>query len=487
MIAERLRRSILQAAVQGKLTKQLPGDGDARELLNEIQKNKVRLIKEGKIKNEKTLPEITKDELPFDIPENWCWVRLGDVTNYGCSEKSDSGTISDKTWVLDLEDIEKTTSKLLVKVRFADRRSKSTKNVFKKGDVLYCKLRPYLDKVIVADEDGVCTTEILPVRAFYGIIPEYIRLVMKSPSFISYVNSLTYGMKMPRLGTEDGRSSLFPLAPIKEQRRLVDCLEEILPKIEKLQNDELNLDVLQRAFPKKMKDSILQYAVKGKLTEQLPSDDDAHDLLKEIKKEKAQLIKEGKIKKEKPLPEIMEDEAPFDIPENWCWVRLGEIITLRSGQDLTPDKYHSFLSGIPYVTGASNFFNGEIIIDRWTNTPQSIANKDELLITCKGTIGEMAFLREERAHIARQVMAIKVIEPLNRKFVNFFLQCYVTRLKSMAKSMIPGINREMILHSMMPLPPVEEQNRIVQRLEELLPKIDKLEQQIQTHMHALSN
>jgi len=224
-----------------------------------------------------------------------------------------------------------------------------------------------------------------------------------------------------------------------------------------------------------MKDSLLQSAIQGKLTEQLKSDGDAKDLLAEIQKEKARLLKEKKIKKEKDLPEITEDEIPFDIPQNWCWVRLGEIITLKSGQDMTPDKYSSVENGIPYITGASNFINGILNIDRWTSMPRSIANEGDLLITCKGTIGEMAFLKHKSAHIARQVMAIKPIVSTDIRYIQTFLSVYVNELKSMAKSMIPGIGRDMLLVSLIPLPPLAEQHRIVERLEKLLPLCDALE------------
>jgi type I restriction enzyme S subunit len=224
-----------------------------------------------------------------------------------------------------------------------------------------------------------------------------------------------------------------------------------------------------------MKDAILQYAIQGKLTQQLAEDGDARDLLKEIRKEKARLIKEGKIKKEKPLPEITEDEIPFEIPENWCWVRLGEIIVLKSGQDMTPSNYNSINKGIPYITGASNFSDGTIIIDRWTEVPRSIAEKGDLLITCKGTVGEMAFLTETKAHIARQVMAISGIFNLNIEYIHLFLRWYVSELKAMAKSMIPGISREMIINALIPIPPIKEQQRIVGKLEEFLSEIRNLE------------
>lgn len=228
--------------------------------------------------------------------------------------------------------------------------------------------------------------------------------------------------------------------------------------------------------PQELKNSILQLAIQGKLVEQHTEEGTGEELYLKIQAEKQRLIKVGTIKKEKPLPEITEDEKPFDIPENWKWVRLGDIITLKSGQDMTPDKYISSNSGIPYITGASNFSNGSITIDRWTEVPQSIAYKGDLLITCKGTIGEMAFLGEEKAHIARQVMAIKEIGRIDIQFILIFLKWYVSDLKSMAKSMIPGINRDMVLSSIIPLPPFSEQKRIVAKIEELLPYIDRYEQ-----------
>jgi type I restriction enzyme S subunit len=187
------------------------------------------------------------------------------------------------------------------------------------------------------------------------------------------------------------------------------------------------------------------------------------------------LIKAGKLKKENPLPEISEDEIISDIPDNWCWVRLGEITSLVSGRDMTPDKYSDVPKGIPYITGASNFSGGTLIINRWTQAPESFAYYGDLLITCKGTIGELAFLNEEACHIARQVMALKGISHLNMFYVHAFLSVYVDQLKRMAKSMIPGISREMILEALVPLPPIAEQHRIVDRLNRLLPLCDTLE------------
>ena len=223
----------------------------------------------------------------------------------------------------------------------------------------------------------------------------------------------------------------------------------------------------------KLRKSILQSAIQGKLTEQLATDDKVEDLLQAIKEEKELLIKEKKIKKQKPLPEITEDEIPFAIPENWKWVRLGEVIELISGRDLVKDKYNNNCEGIPYITGASNFNNNNLIIDRWTNEATSIAIKNDILLTCKGTIGEIAVLKENKVHIARQIMSIRLLQG-NIEYIKWYIISQIDKLKSMGKSIIPGISREMILNYLIPLPPLAEQKRIVEKLDNVLANIEKL-------------
>lgn len=231
-----LRKTILHLAVSGQLVPQDPSEGTGEELYQQIQAEKQKLIAEGKLKKQKPLPEITEDEVPFEIPKTWMWAKLGDLTNYGSSEKIESVDVGPETWILELEDIEKESSKLLQKIRFKDRASKSSKNVFFQGDVLYGKLRPYLDKVIVADEDGVSTTEALPLRTPGGLLnSHYLRLFLKSPSFIKLVNDLTYGVKMPRLGTEDGKNALICLPPKAEQIRIIKKTTQLLDLITKLE------------------------------------------------------------------------------------------------------------------------------------------------------------------------------------------------------------------------------------------------------------
>ena len=227
--------------------------------------------------------------------------------------------------------------------------------------------------------------------------------------------------------------------------------------------------------PQELKASILQRAIQGNLVPQLPEEGTGEELLQQIQAEKQSLIKAGKIKKEKPLPEITEDEIPFDIPENWIWVRLNSLILLLSGSDLTPSKYNEAGKGIPYITGASNIEGHQLVINRWTEYPNNIARKGDLLLTCKGTVGKTTILKETQVHIARQLMAITPLI-IDIEYLKVFIESQVEGLKSKAKSMIPGIERDNVLKLLIPLPPLAEQQRIVAKIEELLPLIDRYEQ-----------
>ena len=240
-----------------------------------------------------------------------------------------------------------------------------------------------------------------------------------------------------------------------------------------------------------LKNSILQMAVQGKLVPQDPNDEPASVLLERIRAEKERLIKEKKIKREKnpsvifkgadntPYEKIgdevrsLADEVPFDIPDSWEWVRLGTVIELQSGQDMTPDKYNDCGKGIPYITGASNIENGNVLINRWTEYGRAFAYCGDILLTCKGTVGTMAVLQESQVHIARQIMAIRPISELYVPYIQLVLDTLVENLKAAAKSMIPGIAREDVLQSLFPVPPVSEQKRIVQKVSELSPCLEQ--------------
>lgn len=229
--------------------------------------------------------------------------------------------------------------------------------------------------------------------------------------------------------------------------------------------------------PQELKSSILQLAIQGKLVEQRPEEGTAEELYRKIQEEKKRLIKEGKIKKEKPLPEIAEDEVPFEIPESWKWVRFGNVISLVSGTDFKPEEYNDQGRGTIYITGASNLSDNGVIISRWTEAPRNFAYRGDILLVCKGSgYGKTAFCDVDEAHIARQIMAIKQMDTLNMGFVRYFLQANIYYLKTKGQGVIPGIDRASVLNMFLPIPPIEEQQRIVAKIEELLPYIDRYEQ-----------
>ncbi len=241
---------------------------------------------------------------------------------------------------------------------------------------------------------------------------------------------------------------------------------------------------------KQLRNSILQWAIQGKLVPQDPNDEPASVLLERIREEKARLVKEKKIKRDKNESIIycgednsyyekftatgevkcIDDEIPFDLPNCWSWIRLNNVITLLSGRDLEPSQYNNLKHGIPYMTGASNFLNAELIVNRWTSFPATISHKGELLITCKGTIGTMAFNTIGDIHIARQIMSISS-NYICLNYLKLYLEVYVSELEKAARSIIPGISRSDILSSVFPVPPLNEQVRIVEFVNCITPSI----------------
>ena len=248
------KSKILDLAIRGQLVPQDPNDEPASVLLERIRAEKEELIKAGKIKRDKkesiifrgednsyyqqtgTLIENINDWNLDDIPINWELCCLGEICDYGNCVNVDTEDIDEEAWVLDLEDIEKDSGKVIHKIRKYERDSSSTKHLFKKGQVLYSKLRPYLNKVVLADEEGFCTSEILPLNFSNVVEPQYALYYLMSPTFLKYANRCSYGVKMPRLGTADGRKAVFPLPPFEEQRRISQHISKIFIEIDNISN-----------------------------------------------------------------------------------------------------------------------------------------------------------------------------------------------------------------------------------------------------------
>ncbi len=224
----------------------------------------------------------------------------------------------------------------------------------------------------------------------------------------------------------------------------------------------------------RLKKMVLHLAVSGQLVPQDSSEGTGEELFQRIQAEKQELIKRDKLKKQKLLPEIDHSELSFSIPSSWKWALLGDIIQLQSGADLVPSQYNDNSYGVPYITGASNIDNGSILINRWTNSPKNIALKGDLLITCKGTIGTMAFLKDEKVHIARQIMAVRFNTLLESEYIKHVISTNVEKLKDSAQSIIPGIARDDMLTMPVPLPPLAEQKHIVEKVDSIFDLIDQL-------------
>lgn len=480
MTPQELRNSILQLAIQGKLVEQRPEEGTAEELYQQIQAEKQRLIVEGKIKKEKPLPEITEDEIPFDIPESWKWVRVGRITSL--NPKNDLDDNLDVSFIPMSFIADGFRNQHTSQIRKWKEIKKDFTH-FANGDIGIAKITPCFQNrksVIFKDLEngfGAGTTELSIVRVLKDtLVREYLLWFFKTEYFISNgVRSFTGTAGQQRIHKDYLATCLIPLPPLAEQKRIVAKIEELLPYVDRYEKAWSKLEELNKRFPIDLEKSILQMAIQGKLVEQRPEEGTADELYQQIQAEKQRLIKEGKIKKEKPLPEISEDEIPFDIPESWKWVRLGEIISLLSGTDLKPEEYNDAQKGIPYITGASSLSSNGVLINRWTETPRVIAHYGDVLLVCKGSgYGKTVICDIEQAHIARQIMAIKHSENICMKYIKLYLEANLTTIKASGQGVIPGIDRGSVLNMLFPLPPLAEQKRIVAKIEELLPLCEKL-------------
>ena len=491
MTAEQLKGSILQLAMQGKLVEQRSSEGTGEDLYKEIQTEKKRLLKEGALKKQKPLLEITVEEMPFDIPESWKWVKLGDISSYAQpKEKVSPKDITPEMWSLDLEDIEKGTGKVLNHVLAKERKIQGDKVRFKKGNILYSKLRPYLLKILIADNEGITTPELVPFN-IYGINDsKFFLWYLRSPYVDNAVNSVSYGVKMPRVGTETMVNLLVPLPPLAEQKRIVAKIEELMPFVEQYAAASTKLNTLNTSFPEMMKKSILQEAVQGKLVPQDPNDEPASLLLKKIAEEKKRLIKEGKIKKQKPLPEITEDEIPFDIPESWEWVRVNDILVLENGDrsNKYPKEMDYVDEGVPFF-GARDMVNGKmdfssvrfISEDKYNELGGGKLKDGDLVCLLRGSVGKIACFYENEQYSTGFICAQMVIMRLIIKELLPYIQVMTetpyykksigSRVTGTAVRQLPAAEISKVV---IPIPPLAEQKRIVSKIHEMMISVIEL-------------
>ena len=518
MTAQQLKNSILLMAVQGKLVPQDPNDEPASVLLERIHAEKERLIKEKKIKREKNPSVIFKgadntpyekigdevrslaDEVPFDIPDSWEWVRLGNISSYAETKQKVNATSADPSiWGLDLEDIEKG-GRLLEYKTVGERKAVGDKTVFTKGDILYSKLRPYLLKILVAPDDGICTPEIVPFRVYGGIDPSYIVNYLKSPYVDNLINSITYGVKMPRVGTETMTSLLVPIPPLEEQRRIVEKIDEVASAVSAYDVAYQKSEALNSTFPEALKKSILQEAVQGKLVPQDSSDEPAEALLECIRAEKQRLIKEGKIKKDKHesvifrrdnshyekldgVESCIDDEIPFEIPDTWAWSRLGNLVEVITSGSRDWAKHYSEKGSLFLRMGnlSRNSFELRLNSLKRVQLPEkaegtrTALQAGDLLFSITGEVGMLGLIPDdfETAYINQHTAMIRFLPLIRNKYLPYCLltdyaqKCY----KSNQHGIKNSFRLDSISNILIPIPPLSEQEQIIRRIEQTTNRI----------------
>ena len=487
-ICEDLRKSVLEAAIQGRLTQQLPEDGDAEALYAGIQKEKQKLIKEGKIKKEKPLSEIIEDDIPFDIPENWKWVYLNDIafvtklagfeyTQYIAPNITSSGiplikgkNIQQGKFIDNFESyIPKNVSDNLM-------RSKVSKK---------CLLTPYVGTIgnIAIFEGNFPAhlgSNVGKIELFNDCTErvnfEYIYYFLRSDRGYKELSKYKKATAQESISIEAIRNVILPLPPFAEQKRIVARVDELMKRIDEMEKTEKDITALYEAFPGDMKAALLQAAIQGKLTEQLASDGDAETLYADIQKEKQRLIKAGKTENVKALP-ITDDDIPFDIPDTWRWVRLSEIATLYNGRAYKQAELLS--AGKWKILRVGNLFtNNEWYYSNLDLDENKYCDNGDLLFAWSASFGPHIW-RGEKVIYHYHIWKITHSEYVEKRFLYFLLLNDTIQVKEDAHgSTMQHTTKAGMEQRIFPLPPLAEQKRIVEKLDQLLPLCDSMKEAI---------
>ena len=492
MTPQELKSSILQLAIQGKLVEQRPEEGTGEELYRQIQAEKQRLIQAGKIKKEKPLPEIAEDEMPFEIPESWKWVRVAQVVTL--NPKNDLDDHLDTAFIPMpcVSDGFRNSHTFEVK-KWGEIKKGFTH--FADGDIGVAKITPCFQnrKSVVfqglPNGYGAGTTELSIVRVINTtILREYLLWFFKSEYFIvNGVKSFTGTAGQQRIHKDYLATCLFPLPPLAEQKRIVAKIEELLPYLDRYEKAWNRLEEFNRRFPADMQKSILQMAIQGKLVEQRPEEGTGEELYRQIQAEKQALIKAGKIKKEKPLPEIAEDEVPFEIPEGWKWVRLGQAIDMLSGfafksSDFKETGHYRLLRGINLGV-ATTRWDDTVYVDEMPKKlePYRIQKGDVLIGLDRPWISDgirvTIYNDEEQTYVVQRVLRVRETCAIIKEYIALLLRSNLFKSAVEGQTTgisVPHISPGQVGNVVIPLPPIAEQKRIVARLEEILPLCERL-------------
>ena len=498
ILADDLRKAVLQAALQGKLTQQLADDSNVDELLKQIKEEKELLAERKNARRDKDFGEIEDTEIEFDIPASWRWIRVGDI---GVYKKGPFGSS-------------------LTKSMFVPKGSNAVKvyeqkNAIQKDASLgeYYITRQYYDEkmsgfrvesgdIIVSCAGTIGETYVMPENIELGIINQALMRmnIVESINLDYFLYYFDHVLKSNAKKSSNGsaiknippfdvfKKMLFPVPPIEEQQRIVEKLNHILSEIDGYASAEQELNELQYAFPDDMRKSILQYAMQGKLVEQRLEEGTGDDLYQQIQAEKDVLIKMGKIKKEKPLPELTDDEIPFDIPENWKWVRLGELLTVISdGTHKTPNYVGR---GVPFLS-VQNISSGSLDMTKAKYISEEEheqlikrvkPKKNDILICRIGTLGKAIKVTWDFEFSI--FVSLGLLRPVNPSITDYLIRCINSPVGTewILENRIGGgthtfkINLRDVPKMLIPLPPIAEQHRIIEKLDRIIPHIEDLKE-----------
>ena len=442
-----LKTSIIDLAVSGKISERFQASDFVSEIIAELP--------EVSNKRKKLLEQTFEYGNRNTIPAHWKWIRLGEIASYGDTPtKAFFDDVSGDTWILDLEDI-KSGGELIAKIRVDGKRFAGDKTVFRKGQVLYSKLRPYLRKVLVADEDGISTPELISFDTFGGVIPQYIVYCLLSSFTGRAIDKRSYGIKMPRVDAGFMVNLPIPLPPVSEQQYIVDHVQAAFAQIDIIDSLQAqyadNLTVLKR--------KLIDAAIQGNLTEQLPEDGTAEELYQKIQAEKQERIKAGKIKKEKTFPEITADEIPFEIPTNWKWARIGKVFTLQSGKNMPANEIYDYSDEAHFVP----CYGG--------NGQRGFVNKANVegyhaIIGRQGALCGNINFASGPFYATEHAVVVYEYAGTDMNWAGITLRAL--NLNQYATSVAqPGLAVNKIDRIPLPLPPLAEQKRIAQKIEEI--------------------
>ena len=463
--------NILNLATSGQLTINMDTDSSVEEIIANLP--------EPSNKRKKLLDQVFDYDKKFDIPLYWKWVKFGEITSYGDTpNKVMVSECSDDMWVLELEDIQ-AGGKLLRKKRVHARKSIGEKTSFKEGQLLYSKLRPYLKKVLIADEDGISTPELIASDVFAGILPHYLLYCLTNSYVDRVINKRSYGIKMPRVDVGFMVNLPIPLPPLEEQQRIVDIVECAFKEIEQL-------EVLQEGYVNNetiIKKKIIDAGLQGKLTERLSGDGTAEELYTLIQKEKKQILKVRKGREDKNIKEVDAD-VPYELPINWKWVRFGEIGLFKKGpfgSALTKSMFVQKTDDTVKVYEQQHAIQKNSELGTYYITREYFDEKmsgfevlpGDIIVSCAGTIGETYILPDdiEQGIINQALMRVSLVPSINKSFFQYYFDANLkkTAQEESNGSAIKNIPPfDVMKNWYFPLPPYNEQVRIVEKLDELL-------------------